>query len=810
MASNRFSRFFKLDELDPNLRRVIWLPLAFVILGVLGVIGALTGYVLSPSLVALIIVISNALVLVVYSLGYYLYRRGRVMTGAWLVLLAAICNLSVLGVVYSGMGVILSVIAIGISMVVILQGITGRGRIWAIVLAVVATYAIFSIDQVKGLNWSWRVAPLSVLTMYMVLGGLIVLAGVMLAIQFRNLPLSGKMITAFLGITLTVAILLSVMVYFISRARLQSLIGNQLKYYANSQGVIIGDDLNKQVAMLKSLSIDQVFIQAAEDANAAYTGSQAEIEAGILKLDDEWRASTDIYEPLVWDRLNRPISLELRGFRAMFPDHVEVFLTDRNGAIVATTNRTSDYYQADEGWWQSAYKAGAGATYIGSPEYDESSQTFAVNMAVPVRNDENEVVGVLRTTFNVRGILSVINSAKFGKTGKFDLVLPGESLTVFNQEGEQVAADEVTGFLQTLETKDYIQGEYEGKTMLLSQAPVRSQDFSADIMNLNWKLLTQQTTEEAFAPVQDQLRLSMIILYLLMGVMILVGYAAAQSLIRPVINVSRAAEKVSAGDLTARARVTSSDEIGVLAKTFNAMTAQINDLVNSLEQRVADRTRAIEISTEVSRRLSTILDPQELVTQVVKQVQSAFNYYHAHIYLFDEAEENLVMVGGTGEAGQTMLARRHKIPRGRGLVGRAADTHLPELVPDTRTDPNWLPNPLLPETRSEVAVPIEIGNRVLGVLDVQENEVGGLAQADVDLLQSIASQVAIALQNARSFSETQQQAEREVLLGTISQKIRQTISVDEALQVTVRELGRVVGAPQTRVRLGLAAPEEKK
>jgi GAF domain-containing protein len=240
------------------------------------------------------------------------------------------------------------------------------------------------------------------------------------------------------------------------------------------------------------------------------------------------------------------------------------------------------------------------------------------------------------------------------------------------------------------------------------------------------------------------------------------------------------------------------------------LSQQIEQHRTLLEKRVSERTRVLEASFNISRQIAGLVDRSEIVREVMKLVHETFNFYHIYIYLFDEQKEYLEAVGGIGEVGSLMAAQRHRIPRGAGLVGQAAQKNKTVRVLDVGSEPIWLAHKLLPETKSEVVVPIALGNDVLGVLGVQEREIAGISEEAASLLESIASQVAFSLQNAKNFQMTQQQIQHEALINHVSQQIRQTNDRQKAIQVAVRELGRALHVPQTIIQLQDRPPHVKK
>ncbi|MFN2150939.1 MAG: GAF domain-containing protein, partial [Anaerolineales bacterium] len=193
------------------------------------------------------------------------------------------------------------------------------------------------------------------------------------------------------------------------------------------------------------------------------------------------------------------------------------------------------------------------------------------------------------------------------------------------------------------------------------------------------------------------------------------------------------------------------------------------------------RSRQLQTVADVSTATSTILDTTELLQQVVDLTKEQFGLYHTHIYLLNEAGDALDLVAGAGETGRKMVAEGWQIPlnREQSLVARAARTRQGEVVNDVKADPHWFANPNLPETRSEMAVPLLVGERVLGVLDVQSAELNHFSDDDVRIQTTLAAQVAVTLENARLFEQTNQ-ARRE------ADQARQEIEIaKEALEVQV-------------------------
>jgi GAF domain-containing protein/HAMP domain-containing protein len=307
----------------------------------------------------------------------------------------------------------------------------------------------------------------------------------------------------------------------------------------------------------------------------------------------------------------------------------------------------------------------------------------------------------------------------------------------------------------------------------------------------------QKIASSASEQIAKSTRNSLLFGGLLVVVLLVFSFLAALTignrLMMPLRTLTSTAEEITRGNLNAEASVQGRDEIGLLATTFNSMTSQLRDLIGSLEKRVADRTKALATTTEVSRRLSTILEKKEMVDEVVNQVNNAFGYYHTQIYFYDEANEYLVMAGGTGEAGKMMLAQFHKVAKGRGLVGRAAGSNEAVLVSDTSQNPEWLPNPLLPDTESEMAIPISVGDQVLGVLDVQHNIKDGLKREDVDSLQSIANQVAVALQNIQSTETVIKRAAELQTVARISTAAATISDIQKMLETVVHLTQRGFG-----------------
>lgn len=329
--------------------------------------------------------------------------------------------------------------------------------------------------------------------------------------------------------------------------------------------------------------------------------------------------------------------------------------------------------------------------------------------------------------------------------------------------------------------QDYTRGVYNDKLASASLSALqeaRNQLNHLTEINNEYANVSTQATDAAF---KDIVIRSIIALLLAISYGYMVSYSTARSLSSRLNTVENAAIAYQDGYLDRRSviEVGGNDEIFRLAKAFNKLFGQMQETLFNLENRVKERTASLAAATKeserrakqfeaitlVGRAISSIRSLDDLLPKIAELISQQFSYYHVGIFLNDANNENAVLSAANSEGGKQMLSRGHQLKIGeQGIVGYAISTANPRIALDVGEDAVYFGNPELPNTRSEIALPLKIGKDVVGALDVQSTEASAFGEEDISVLSLLADNVSLAIENARLFDQARKSlAESEAL-----------------------------------------------
>ncbi|HSQ40020.1 MAG TPA: GAF domain-containing protein, partial [Anaerolineales bacterium] len=429
------------------------------------------------------------------------------------------------------------------------------------------------------------------------------------------------------------------------------------------------------------------------------------------------------------------------------------------------------------------------------PYQDAALHGLIVTSSLPVYDDFNRFRGVIAADIQLVEISKLINSIRFAQTG-YAFLLDGEG---------RVIAMPDSGYADLGLSKDDFQGDaalepilakvsleifdvlikmttgqsgmrqvvLNGVDKYVAYQPIPSIGYSLGIIvPVSETQARLVATRERLASESSRTLINVIAstIALLAGAL-LVSRWMGNMLAKPLVRLTGTATRLAEGDLSAEAQSEARDEIGVLANAFNIMTSRLRELVTSLEQRVAERTADLEATTiesitraeelqavsEVARAISTETSFENLLTLVTNVVSKRFGFYHVGVFLLDNINNNAILRAANSPGGKRMVANGHKLPIGQvGIVGHVAASGEARIALDVGEDAAYFNNPDLPETRSEMALPLSLRGRIIGVLDVQSTQPNAFTTADIETLSILADQVAIAIENARLLDESRQ------------------------------------------------------
>ena len=213
---------------------------------------------------------------------------------------------------------------------------------------------------------------------------------------------------------------------------------------------------------------------------------------------------------------------------------------------------------------------------------------------------------------------------------------------------------------------------------------------------------------------------------------------------------------------------------------LSAIAAQVSVAIRNanLFQQIQRRSIQLQTAAEISRAATSTLETNPLIQQTVNLIRDRFNLYYVGLFLLDERREWAVLHAGTGEAGRIQIERGHRLQvNNQSMIGNCIQTSQPQTPEELTTEISRFINPLLPDTKTEIALPLISRGQVIGAVSIQSNQENAFTQDDVAILQTMSDQVANALQNAYLFSQTQARAEELTILNEMSQSLSRDLDI---------------------------------
>ncbi len=404
-------------------------------------------------------------------------------------------------------------------------------------------------------------------------------------------------------------------------------------------------------------------------------------------------------------------------------------------------------------------------------------------VAVPVTGEYGEflgsIVGMFRTgATSVSSFYGDLVKLHLGEDGDAYLV-DGNGQVIYHTDSKLIASD----FSSNIVVQKVLDGQSDcirtkgadGHSLVASYAPVPG---------TSWGLVMQESWNSLISSGRGYRNILLLLISLGIIVPIIIITIGVRQITKPVAMVSHAAEEIAAGNFDQEIVIDTGDELEEMADHFNSMSKALKDSYATLEQRVADRTagerRRVEhlrAINEVGRKISSILDLDELLSFVVKSLQETFGYYYVGIILIDRNSDKLILRASAGSYGGGPEIGS-EVTRGSGIISSVTESGEPLMVNDVLSHPLYRHMDALADTKSEIATPIIVGDRLVGVLDIEANQVDAFDELDLFTAQTLADQIAIAIENARLYEQAHELAtveERQRLARDLHDAVTQTL-----------------------------------